>query len=238
VRYRRLQSGRFSVSAPTLAQGTRRSFLERFGFRGTTYNPATIGRTTAGQLVKGAVNKIALGVGLLTSVATNLWDFGVGDQREKGIGSPEFWASTGVDFALTAVIGLAAAGLVAGGIAISTALGVGFVATAPLTGVLAVTVGVGLVISFVLDGIGAADWLKERVIPGIGAWGGIAQNARTIFSALPAYVNDTILQPAAEVVEERVVQPVIQRAQAVSQAVTNAAQAVSDFVGDLFRGDK
>jgi len=238
VRYRPLQSGRLSVSAPTLAQGTRRSFLERFGFRGTTYNPSTIGRISAGQLVRGAVNKVTLGLGLITSVATNLWDFGVGDQRAKGIGSPEFWASTGVDFGLTAVTGLAAAGLVAGGIAIFTAAGVTAIATAPLAAVLAVTAIVGVAISFGLDSIGAADWLKQRVVPGIGAWGGIAQNARTISSALPGYVNDTILQPAAEVVEEKVVQPIIQSAQAVSRAVTNAAQAVSDFVGNLFGGDK
>ena len=125
------------VSAPSLARGTRASLLSTHYLRGGPYTQTTLSQVGLrqfglGNLVRGA--KGSIGVGLLTSLATNLWDFTVGTQRDIGILSKEFAVSTGVDLVLGVGTGLVAAGLVAGGVATAAAVA-GF--TAPIWGTIA-----------------------------------------------------------------------------------------------------
>jgi len=74
----------------------------------------------------------------------------------------------------------------------------------------------------------------------LDAWLGVWDNIGTIARVLPGYVGDTVLRPAAAAIQERVVQPIVQAAQAVSGAVRDAAvsvgEAVSGFFGRTFGG--
>ncbi|MEW6569447.1 MAG: hypothetical protein AB1449_15030 [Chloroflexota bacterium] len=193
-------------------------------------------RITALGRIRGVFSKANLGVGLITSVLGNLYDYTLGEHRGERLGS-DFFASTAVDFLANVGTGLAAAGVVAGGVALVGALGV----TAPLVAVVAATAIAGAVISSLLDRSGILEQAKESVSQGFDAWGGIFHNVRTITSVLPAYVNEAVARPVAVAVRERVVQPVVQAAQQVSGAVRGAAQsvgqAVSGFFGRLFGGN-
>jgi len=191
-----LESGRLSVSAPSLAEGTRRAFLDGYGYRGTTYNPSTVANITGSQLVRGTFSRGSLGTALITSVAGNIYDYGWGDHRDVGIRSQEFAVSTGVDFGMAVGTGLAAAGLVAGAVAGAAALG----ATAPVWLAIGATVAVGLGIGWVMDQFGAGQQLKREVNEGIDAWEGIYDNVGAIADALPGYMEAT-LSPAGDETE-------------------------------------
>ena len=98
---------------------------------------------------------------LITTVGFNLYDYGYGDEKDKGIGSQEFWVSTGVDLAQSLVAALAAAALVAAGIAAIAIFFPAVVVAAPvalaITAVVAATIDIGLNMSganqFIKDGI-------------------------------------------------------------------------------------
>lgn len=170
----KLESGQISVSANRPA-GTRLDYKvsvvdEGFEFAGTKYNPSTVGNITSKGLLKSAVSKGALALTGLVAFGSNMWEFG----RDEEFGSPEywdaavknreFWVSTGVDFGVSVLVGLAAAGVVAASIAGFVALGVTAAATAPLWAVVGVTVIVGIFIGMGVDALGipkmAKTWLN------------------------------------------------------------------------------
>ena len=39
----------------------------------------------------------SLVVSSLVAIGTNLYEYGLGEEKDKGVGSQEFWVSTGVD---------------------------------------------------------------------------------------------------------------------------------------------
>src|SRR3990170_9168965 len=132
-----LESGHIGVRVgDAVAQGSKIAFRRTppFSFPGTRYNPSTVTRITGRGLLRGALSKGALGISAVTSLAVNLYDYGLGENRNKGILSPEFAASTMVDYGLGAGAGLLAAGIVTvGGIAATGLLAlVGITVTAPL----------------------------------------------------------------------------------------------------------
>ncbi|HLF36859.1 MAG TPA: hypothetical protein VI520_02875 [Anaerolineales bacterium] len=223
IQYAALDGGRIVVvSAPSLARGTRASLLSRHFLRGGPYTRTTLSQVglrqfTLGNLVRGA--KGSVGVGLLTSLATNLWDFTVGTQRETGILSKEFAVSTGVDLIMSVGTGLVAAGLVAGGAAAAAAVA-GF--TAPIWGTIAAVAVVGLVIGLVLDSTGVGTTLKRNVSEGLEAWPGIIQNAGVIAQVMGGRVGD-LASDAAQSVADRAVRA----ADAVATVGREATRAVA-----------
>ncbi|MGQ9561849.1 MAG: OmpL47-type beta-barrel domain-containing protein, partial [Candidatus Oleimicrobiaceae bacterium] len=228
-----LESGYTSIRvAERIPAGEKIPFRISLGFPGTRYLPETVRRITTSGLIRSIFSKGNLGVGLITSVLSNVYDYTLGEHRGESFGR-EFWVSTGVDFVMTVGTGLAAAGVVALGVLV-----VG--GTPPLWGAIAATAIVGAGITWILDRIGAGDWLKENVSEGLGAWSGVWDNAGTIARALPGYVTETVVRPAVAGVRERVVQPIGETAQAVAEAVRGAAtsvgEAVSGFIGRLFGG--
>ncbi|MEW6569412.1 MAG: hypothetical protein AB1449_14855 [Chloroflexota bacterium] len=168
---------------------------------------------------------------MATSVLGNLYDYTLGEHRGEGIRG--FLVSTGVDFVMTVGTGLAAAGLVAG-------IVVTLPFTVPLVATVAGTAIAGVGISWILDRYGVGEWLKKGVSDGFDAWAGVWDNIGTIGRALPGYVREAVLRPAARALQERVVQPVVQAVHDVSRAVRDAAasvgEAVSGFFGRFFGG--
>ncbi|MEW6569433.1 MAG: hypothetical protein AB1449_14960, partial [Chloroflexota bacterium] len=261
VMFRTLESGRISVSAPSRALGTRRMYLQRYGFRGTSYNPSTIRGITGKHLLSGALSRGAWITALVTSTIGNVIDYGFGRNRDKGIGSQEFFVSTAVDTVLAVGTGVAAAALVA----------LVLPATAPVWGAIAVTALVGLGIGYLMDRLGIAqrakDYLNagvdavepaaiefgERTTTGLHAWGGIADNARVIARVAADRARDGVEQAvrgAAEAAQgaiSAVTNTVQDATRAVRDQVTGAAEAargvfanaagtVRDFFGQLFGG--
>ncbi len=103
--------------------------------------------------MRGSVTKFSLGISALASVGTNLYEYGLGDHKDKGVGSQEFWVSTGVDFGLSVATGISAAAMVAAGAAL---FGV-----ATISGpVLIIAAGVGVGLSIVSDLVTLAPALK------------------------------------------------------------------------------
>ena len=194
-----LESGHVGVRVGNaVAQGSKIAFRRSppFSFAGTRYNPSTVTRITGRGLLRGALSKGALGISAVTSLAVNLYDYGLGENRNKGILSPEFAASTMVDYGLAAGAGLLAAGIVTvGGIAATGLLAlVGITVTAPLWLAIGATAIVGLGIGVALDHFGVGDGLKAKVVDGFKAWGGIADNAKVIGGVLAQRTSAAVRQ--------------------------------------------
>jgi len=179
-----------------VTEGSKIAFRGHYGFRGTRYNPSTVARITGRDLIKGARSKWALGISAVTSLAANLYDYGLGEHRDKGILSPEFAASTMVDYGLAAGAGLVAAGTVAivGGLATAGLAALGLTVTAPLWLALGATAIVGVGIGLALDHFGVGDGLKAKVVDGFKAWGGIADNAKVIGAVLAQRTGAAVRQ--------------------------------------------
>jgi membrane protein YqaA with SNARE-associated domain len=195
VAFNTLESGHISVSAPSKAVGTRRSFLNKFGFSGTRYKPSTISGITGRHLIKGSLSKTTWITAAVTSLAGNVIDYGFGKNKDKGIASQEFAVSTAVDTVMAVGTGLVAASTVAligAGIAAVTPFALSAAAGVALTAV----VGVG--IGYALDRFGVnkkakvivnkgVDKTEEEIIKlknnirnGAKAWGGVMDNAKII----------------------------------------------------------
>jgi hypothetical protein len=224
-------------------------YLQRYGFRGTTYNPSTIRGITGRQLISGALSRGAWITALVTSVIGNVIDYGFGGNRDRGILSQEFAVSTAVDTFMAVGTGLAAAALVA-------LLPV----TLPVWGAIALTAIAGLGIGFGLERLGIAqradDYLNaridalepaaigfgERVTSGLQAWWGIAANARVIGRVLADRARDGVehaTQAAAEATQDAA-RAVRDRATAAAQAargvLTDAVDAIRGLFGGLLGG--
>jgi hypothetical protein len=182
VTFNLLPSGYYgiSVSADRVAVGERIAFRTELGYAGTRYGAAGLANATAEHIIEAANSNVAVGFAVGVPVAVNLYDYGVGDHRDVGIGSPEFAASTLVDVGKSAAVGLAAAGIVAGGLVLAAAVGGAGVATAIATAPAWLIIGavalVGLGVSAAIeaihtsDGSDADDALKDEVAQGLEAW--------------------------------------------------------------------
>ncbi len=178
--YNPLDSGNFSVSAPGIVAGEKLAFRLGQSIPGTHYTPSALAKTTANSLLKKCNS--GLGFSLVSSVGVNYYDYKYGEYSDIGVESNEFAASTAVDFAQAGLTGLAAAGAVAGGIALAGIAGITAVATAPLWAAALVAAGVGFGISLLVDHFVDKDKLKEDVTYGFETFPGIIDNVKTIVS--------------------------------------------------------
>jgi hypothetical protein len=153
-----------SVSAPDLPQGTRLEYfgddvLNKFDLPpGGNYASSTINTRTATGLIDDAVKGSSFLTAGATSLVTNIYEYGndaenLEEFSNQTFENQEFWASTAVDTALSVVIGLVAAGIVAG---VVTFLGV---ATAPLW----MTIGAVAIVSIVISGIVGYSGLPDTI---------------------------------------------------------------------------
>jgi len=220
IQFVALESGKVGVRVgPAVASGSKIAFRTPYGFAGTHYNPSTIGSITGRGLLRGALSKGPLGISAVTSLAANLLDYGLGKNKDKGILSPEFAASTMVDYGLAAGAGLLAAGGVAivGGLATAGLVALGATFTAPLWLAVGATAAVGLVIGLALDHFGVGDSLKAKVVDGFKAWGGISNNVKVI----------------GGVMAERATSALRQSRDAIVAKAQDAGKALGGFVGGL-----
>jgi hypothetical protein len=162
VMLRALESGRMSVSAPSRIVGSRRVYLRRYGFRGTSYNPSTVRAITGRHIVRGALSKSAWIIALGTSLIGNVIDYGSGRHRDTGIRSQEFVVSTAVDTVLAVGTGIGAALLVTGAAAL-------FAVSLPVGAGIALTAVAGIGIGLLLDATGIAQAAKDLLNAGIDA---------------------------------------------------------------------
>jgi hypothetical protein len=100
------------------------------------------------------VTKFSLGITTLAAVGTNLYEYGLGEHKDKGVGSQEFWVSTGVDFGLSILTGIVAA---CGLTAVMAALGVAVVSGPVWVGAAVA----GVILSIGSDLIGLPPTLKD-----------------------------------------------------------------------------
>jgi len=226
VQYQVVEGGRLVVSAPSRAPGTRAGFLSRYFLRGGQYTRSTLSQVGLRQfslrnLASGARGTI--GVGLVTSLISNLWDYTVGTQRETGVLSREFAVSTGVDLVLGVGTGLAAAGLVA----LAVAAGI---VSLTVSGAIAIAAILGLSIGLALDATGVGTALKRGVNEGLNAWPGIIQNGRIIAEVVGQRAADLTSKVARSVADtaESVADTVTTAAREVNQAVTSTAHRVGE----------
>jgi len=98
---------------------------------------------------------------VITTVGFNVYDYGFGDEKDKGVGSQEFWVSTGVDLAQSLLAGLVAAALVATGIAVFTLFFPAAVVAAPVA--LALTAGLAMVFDITLNVTGINRSIKDNI---------------------------------------------------------------------------
>ncbi len=117
-------------------------------------NSAAITDAASDSLLRNSVTKYSLAISALASVGTNLYEYGLGEHKDKGVGSQEFWISTGVDFGLSITTGVFAAGMVATGMALAGVVTV----TGPVL-IAAAALGVGL--SIISELVGLAPALKD-----------------------------------------------------------------------------
>jgi hypothetical protein len=206
-----------------IPRGSKVPFRRSLGFAGTRYSWLTASRIKAAQIWKAGRSNSALGFALGLSVVQNVVDFGWGANKEKGFGK-EFMASTMVDFAKAGLVGLASAGMVAGGIALAGAVGIAAAAAAPLWLVMGVTALLGVGLGIVADRLIEKHQIKERVAEGFTAWKGIAQNAGTIVNVGVQRLSEVANRKTAEIG---------QRVHQAGEAAAGWAQSTQD---ELHRG--
>ena len=138
--------------------------------------------------------------------------------------------SVGVGVVAAGVVGGAASVLVIGGV----------VATAPVWVLAGATALVGLGIGVTLDHFGVTNFIKDKVNNFVDAVPGIVDNAKVIADKLPGYVQEQVIKPATEFVEEKIIKPikdaVDQVKDTVSNAVSDAKDSVTSFIGGIFGG--
>lgn len=181
-------------------------------------------------------------------VVINLVDYGIGENSDIGVVSNEFAAPTTVDMAYAGLTGLAAAGVVAGGVAfLGGILDIAAIASAPLWATALVAAGLGIAFGAIIDQVIDTDELKRNVANGFAALPGILENGGTIISigaGRPGEAVEEAVQNIGEVIGNAVVDAsdtVIEVAQTVAQTVSNAVQnaidVITGFVDGLFGGN-
>lgn len=242
IMYKTLESGQVSISAPTRLVGTRRSFLQDYGFNGTKYNSSTVTGITGKHLVTGALSKASWITAGVTALIGNVIDYGVGKNKDKGFGQ-EFVVSTAVDIVMTIGIGFLAAGAVALGTA---ALGV----TLAVPAAIAATVVVGLVIGGVLDSAGVGAYVKDmtndaidaievgvndlaqEVSNGIEAWKEVADNAKLIGGVIRDRITSTIDSVSNKITNtvNSIIKGLEDTINAIGSAISNTTEWINDSI--------
>jgi hypothetical protein len=242
VMFNALESGRSSVSAPSIPIGSRREFLQGYGFNGTTYNPSTITKITGRQLVSGALSKASWITAGVTSLIGNAIDYGFGKNKDKGFGQ-EFAVSTGVDTMMAVGTGFIAAGAIALGTAF-----LGITLSVPLA--IVATVVAGLAIGGVLDAVGAGDYIKEKanlavdaveigvqnlaqgVADGVEAWKGVADNSKLIGIVVGERITDAAESAASTVtnIVNNTVEAAENTIDAAGTAITNTVERIGESI--------
>jgi hypothetical protein len=257
VMYRALESGYISVSAPTRAIGTRREFLSGYGFLGTRYKPSTITSISGRHLIAGALSKASWITAGVTSAIGNVIDYGLGKNKDKGIASQEFVVSTGVDTVMAVGTGVVSAAAVAVGGAVLTAATPIVVTT---TAAIVATAGIGFLLGLALDHFGVSEKakkvvnhgvdvmqeeatkLKNEVVQGLNAWGGIADNAKVIGQAAVKRTSD-VFQNTAQAIQGEITDTFQTFKGSLDQAVESVGNKLSDtvniaesFIGKIMSG--
>ncbi len=137
---------------------------EGFEFYGTRYAAGTVASRTAGGLWRNARSKGSLALAGVVALGQNLWQYGTDPTQgttfwDRTVRNREFWVSTGVDFGISVLVGLAAAAVVAGAIALLAGTAVGTFLAMPAVAIV-VTLGVSLGIGWGLDSLRVPDKLK------------------------------------------------------------------------------
>ncbi|MCP4140285.1 MAG: hypothetical protein GY755_08355 [Chloroflexi bacterium] len=165
------ETGRVSVSAPAQAANRNsRAYFEGIDdirlTPGGNRHASTIARTVSEGLVRGAISKSSIGFAGLTSIGTNLWDYGknatsLEDFSDKTFENQEFATSTAVDFSLSMIVGVGSA-LIIGGLG-TAALALGATVAAPLVLTVAATASVGIIAGSLLEKHGITQALKTNI---------------------------------------------------------------------------
>ncbi len=227
VAFNELADSKFSVSVPGQPPGEKLSFRQKLHIAGTRYNqksqPAVLSHSIRWKAVRG------LGFTALISLATNAIDFTVGENRDKGLRSNEFAASTMVDFAQAGLIGVGAAVGVG-------AIVTGFTLSAPIWLVALATVGTGLLLGWIVDQIIDTDKLKEKVATGLSAFGGIYENTKTIVNVGVQRIGQQVLKTARRVNDtvEETLQNIGDTINSVGKNLSKTAQNLKDKIGGIF----
>ena len=227
VAFNELADDKFSVSVPGQPPGEKLSFRQKLHIAGTRYNqtnqPAVLSHSIRWKAVRG------LGFTALISLATNAIDFTVGENRDKGLRSNEFAASTMVDFAQAGLIGVGAAVGVG-------AIVTGFTLSAPIWLVALATVGTGLLLGWIIDQIINTDKLKEKVATGLSAFGGIYENTKTIVNVGVQRIGQQVLKTARRVNDtvEETLQNIGDTINSVGKNLSKTAQNLKDKIGGIF----
>ena len=256
IMYKTLESGQISISAPTIPIGDKRTFLDGFDLFGTKFNPSTITDVTGKYQISKALSKSTWITAALTSLVGNVIDYGVGKNKDKGLGQ-EFAVSTAVDTVMSVGIGLLATGAVVG---VATLIG----ATLTVPAAIAATAVAGLAIGGILDAGGVNTFIKDKannavdaieveakelakdVSNGFEAWKGVIDNAKIVGS----HVGDTIAA-TVENVSSTVTNTVNESINtigttisntaarvnnAIEETISNTVDSIGNFLGNVFSG--
>ncbi len=219
VAFNEIADDKFSVSVPGQPPGEKLSFRQRLYIAGTRYNqtnqPAVLSHSIRWKAVRG------LGFTALISLATNAIDFTLGENKDKGINSNEFLASSAIDFVQAGVIGVGSAILVCG---IFTT----FVISAPLWVPALIATGVGIGAGLLIDHFVDTDALKQKVADGFSAFGGIFQNSLTIAKVGAQRLGERVSERVSNVQDA-----VFETVQAVGDSIKTVGNKLSDVAQDV-----
>lgn len=187
-----------------------------------TNQPAVLSHSIRWKAVRG------LGFTALISLATNAIDFTFGENKDKGVVSNEFAASTMVDFAQAGLIGVGSAVLV-GGIFTTFAI------SAPLWVPALIATGVGIGAGLLFDHFVDTDILKQKVANGFSAFGGIFQNSITIAKVGAQRLGERVSERVRDVKDAvfETIQNVGDSIKTGSKNISEAAQDVKEKVGSI-----
>lgn len=181
IEYVLLDSGKVGVRVNDLVPpGSKLAHRLDLDIPGTRYNPSTLTGLTASNLMKSSVGSGALGAAYLTSLGSNVYDYGIGDQSDIGIWSNEFAASTMVDLLSSVTTGVISAGVVS--VALIGASTVGFIAISslPLWAPIAIAGAVGFFVGPIVNYCVETFDIKNKVTEGLSSLGGALENLKII----------------------------------------------------------
>jgi hypothetical protein len=163
-----------SVDAPAGDKLWYKSCLagEGFDLTGTTYKVSSVAFRTGAGLLKGSISNPTVATAGIGSFLGNMFEYGYGntdspqDLVDSTVGNQDFWASTVADTIISVGVGIAAAAVVAGGIAVGALL---FGVTAPLWAPVAATAVLAVGAGLVLEATGVNEKGKDVVNQAIDA---------------------------------------------------------------------
>ena len=133
-----------------------------------TYTAEEVASITQKGLLRGAWSKGNWLLGGTLALIENAWEFGHDPEEgdtfwERTVLNREFWVSVAVDTAISVAIGVAAAALVAGAIAVLVTIGFTAAASAPLWLIVGVTTGLAIYLGAQIEDWGVPEILKTKI---------------------------------------------------------------------------